>query len=196
LNAQQISHRRLQLKIRRLTVQDLGTVMAIEPIAFGTHHWSRQSFENELSNAIGYYFAGIDGNSDELVGYSGFWLIDGNEAHITTLAVHPSFRRQYVGERLLINNILDARSRGARRMTLEVRVSNEQAQNLYQKYGFKNLGMRRNYYQDNSEDALVLWTDNIETPQFNKLLENRMAVLEPFVLTGAPEPLPQPSKSK
>src|SRR5262249_12822004 len=103
--------------------------MAIEPIAFGTHHWSRHSFENELSNGIGYYFAGIDGSSDELVGYSGFWLIDRNEAHITTLAVHPSFRRQYVGERLLINNILDARSRGARRMTLEVRVSNEQAQN-------------------------------------------------------------------
>jgi [ribosomal protein S18]-alanine N-acetyltransferase len=196
LNAQQISHRRLQLEIRRLTIQDLSAVMLIEPIAFGTHHWSQQSFENELSNPIGYYFAGIDRNSNELVGYSGFWLIDEDEAHITILAVHPSFRRQYVGERLLINNILEARSRGARRMTLEVRVSNQQAQNLYQKYGFKNSGMRRNYYQDNSEDALVLWTDNIETPQFNKLLENRMAVLEPFVLAGTPQPLSQLSKSK
>jgi ribosomal-protein-alanine N-acetyltransferase len=195
LNAQ-ISHRRLQLEIRRLTVPDLGAVMAIEPIAFGTHHWSQQSFENELSNPIGFYFAGMDRESDELAGYSGFWLISGEEAHITTLAVHPTFRRQYVGERLLINNILEARRRGARWMTLEVRVSNEKAQSLYYKYGFKSLGMRRNYYQDNSEDALVLWTKNIETPQFNKLLERRMSVLEPFVLAGGLESTAQRRKSK
>ncbi len=195
MNAQ-ISHRRLQLEIRRLTVPDLGAVMAIEPIAFGTHHWSQQSFENELSNPIGFYFAGMDRESDELAGYSGFWLISGEEAHITTLAVHPTFRRQYVGERLLINNILEARRRGARWMTLEVRVSNEKAQSLYYKYGFKSLGMRRNYYQDNSEDALVLWTKNIETPQFNKLLERRMSVLEPFVLAGGLESTAQRRKSK
>jgi ribosomal-protein-alanine N-acetyltransferase len=195
LNAQ-ISHRRLQLEIRRLTVPDLGAVMAIEPIAFGTHHWSQQSFENELSNSIGFYFAAVDRSSDELAGYSGFWLISGEEAHITTLAVHPNFRRQYVGERLLINNILEARRRGARWMTLEVRVSNERAQSLYFKYGFKSLGMRRNYYQDNSEDALVLWTENIETPQFNKLLERRMSVLEPFVLSGGLDLALQQQKSK
>jgi [ribosomal protein S18]-alanine N-acetyltransferase len=192
----QISHRRLQLEIRRLTVPDLDAVMAIEPIAFGTHHWSQQSFENELSNSIGFYFAGVDRDSDELAGYSGFWLISGEEAHITTLAVHPNYRRQYVGERLLINNILEARRRGARWITLEVRVSNEKAQGLYFKYGFKSLGMRRNYYQDNSEDALVLWTENIETPQFNKLLERRMSVLEPFVLAGGLESTAQRRKSK
>lgn len=195
MNAQ-ISHRRLQLEIRRLTVPDLNAVMAIEPIAFGTHHWSQQSFENELSNSIGHYFAGVDRDSDELAGYSGFWLISGEEAHITTLAVHPNYRRQYVGERLLINNILEARRRGARWITLEVRVSNEKAQGLYFKYGFKSLGMRRNYYQDNSEDALVLWTENIETPQFNKLLERRMSVLEPFVLVGGLESTAQRRKSK
>jgi len=177
-------------------VPDLGAVMAIEPIAFGTHHWSQQSFENELGNPIGFYFAGVDRESDELAGYSGFWLISGEEAHITTLAVHPTFRRQYVGERLLINNILEARRRGARWMTLEVRVSNEKAQSLYYKYGFKSLGMRRNYYQDNSEDALVLWTENIETPQFNKLLERRMSVLEPFVIAGGLESTAQRRKSK
>ena len=195
MNAQ-ISHRRLQLEIRRLAVPDLGAVMAIEPIAFGTHHWSQQSFENELTNPIGFYFAGVDRESDELAGYSGFWLISGEEAHITTLAVHPTFRRQYVGERLLINNILEARRRGARWMTLEVRVSNDKAQSLYYKYGFKSLGMRRNYYQDNSEDALVLWTENIETPQFNKLLERRMSVLEPFVIAGGLESTTQRRKSK
>jgi len=195
LNAQ-ISHRRLQLEIRRLTVPDLSTVMAIEPIAFGSHHWSQQSFENELSNSIGHYFAGVDRNSDELAGYSGFWLISGEEAHITTLAVHPDFRRQYVGERLLINNILEARRRGARWMTLEVRVSNESAQGLYYKYGFKALGTRKHYYQDNSEDALLLWLEHIEAPQFNKVLERGMSVLEPFSLSGGLDIAPSRRKSK
>ncbi len=72
-------------------------------------------------------------------------------------------------------------------MTLEVRVSNERAQNLYYKYGFKNLGIRKSYYQDNSEDALVLWTENIETAQFKKLLQQRMSVLESFVPSSLSE---------
>jgi len=163
-----------------MVFEDLEAVMSIEPVAFGSHHWSRESFENELSNSVGVYFAGTNADTDELVGYSGFWLID-EEAHITTLAVHQSYRRQSVGERLLINDILEARRAGARRITLEVRVSNEGAQCLYYKYGFKGLDLRRHYYQDNDEDALVLWTDDIESPQFNKLLEKRMSILEPFV---------------
>ena len=181
----QLSDDGLQLEIRRMLPEDLPDVMRIEPIAFGTHHWSRQSFENELSNSMGSYFAAVDGDYNCLIGYSGFWLI-GEEAHITTLAVQPKFRRLHVGERLLINDILEAQRIGARWMTLEVRVSNERAQNLYFKYGFKSLGIRRNYYQDNSEDALVLWTENIETPQFKKMIEQRMSVLEPYIAERNP----------
>jgi ribosomal-protein-alanine N-acetyltransferase len=158
--------------------EDLDRIMTIEPAAFGTHHWSLQSFEKELSNDSGCYYSATATDTAELVGYSGFWLI-GEEAHITTLAVHPDFQRQYIGERLLINDILEAKRAGARWMTLEVRISNEKAQNLYFKYGFKSLGVRRSYYQDNDEDALVLWTENIETPQFNRLLEQRLEILEP-----------------
>lgn len=143
---------------------DLDQVMDIEPVAFGSHHWSRQSFINELVNPKGNYFAAID-ETGNLMGYSGFWLI-GEEAHITTLAVQPDFRRQHVGERLLINNVLESANRGALWLTLEVRVSNDAAQQLYFKYGFRSLGQLKQYYQDNGEDALVLWTDNTATREF------------------------------
>lgn len=163
----------MQPKIRRLTLADLDQVMEIEPVAFGSHHWSRQSFTNELNNATGTYFAAVDPDNKHICGYSGFWLI-GEEAHITTLAVHPDYRRLGIGQYLLINNIRAARDVGASWMTLEVRVSNEAAQNLYSKYGFKSLGLRKKYYQDNSEDALVLWTESILDPEFEKLLTMRI----------------------
>lgn len=169
---------RLKICIRRLRSDDLDGIMAIEPAAFGSHHWSIRSFENELSNDSGSYFAAVAAETRELVGYSGFWLI-GEEAHITTLAVNPQFQRQSIGERLLVNNILEAKKIGARWMTLEVRISNERALNLYFKYGFKSLGVRKSYYQDNDEDALVLWTENIETPQFNRMLAKRLEVIDP-----------------
>lgn len=165
--------RRLAIELRRLAEVDLDEVMEIEPVAFGSHHWSRQSFINELGNSLGSYFAAIDRAGGRLMGYSGFWLI-GDEAHITTLAVHPDFRRRRVGEVLLINDLLVAQELGAKWVTLEVRVSNEKAQNLYFKFGFKNLGVLRKYYQDNSEDALVLWTENILTPDFNRMLFEHM----------------------
>jgi [ribosomal protein S18]-alanine N-acetyltransferase len=160
-----------------MTLSDLDEVMEIEPVAFGSHHWSRQSFVNELNNPGGHYFTATDPKSGRLIGYTGFWLI-GEEAHITTLAVHSDLRRNYIGERLLIHDINEAQKVGASWMTLEVRVSNDSAQRLYYKYGFKNLGVRRNYYQDNNEDALVLWTENMSSPEFKKLVAERVADLK------------------
>jgi ribosomal-protein-alanine N-acetyltransferase len=165
------------LQIRRMSEADLDQIMAIEPHAFGTHHWSRQSFLNELGNPGGHYFVSIDELTDRLLGYSGFWLI-GEEAHITTLAVHPDLRRKYIGELMLINDIEHAQNVGASWLTLEVRVSNYAAQNLYFKYGFKNLGTRRKYYQDNDEDALVLWAEAIGSEEFNKNVKARMLELQ------------------
>ena len=170
----------MRLKIRPMRLEDLDEVMEIEPVAFGSHHWSHQSFVNELSNSMGNYFAAVDDDTKNLCGYSGFWLI-GDEAHITTLAVHPDLRRQHIGERLLINDIAEARHVGARWITLEVRVSNESAQRLYYKYGFKNLGTRRNYYQDNDEDAMVLWTENIAATEFIDLVKRRVSELDALV---------------
>ncbi|PZM84547.1 MAG: ribosomal-protein-alanine N-acetyltransferase [Candidatus Melainabacteria bacterium] len=169
-----MAKRQRLIELRRLDKSDLDEVMEIEPVAFGNHHWSRQSFENELVNRLGYYFAAVDAESKQLIGYSGYWLIGGDEAHITTLAVHQDYRRKRVGEVLLINNILTCRREGAKWLTLEVRVSNEKAQNLYFKFGFKNLGVRRHYYQDNGEDALMLWTENILRPEYLDVLNERI----------------------
>lgn len=165
------------IRIRQMRLDDIDEVMDIEPVAFGSHHWSHQSFVGELNNAMGSYFAAVDDQAKRLCGYSGFWLI-GEEAHITTLAVHPDYRRQYIGERLLVHDIKEARHVGASWMTLEVRVSNESAQRLYFKYSFKSLGIRKNYYQDNDEDALVLWTENICKPAFKTLFNQRVLELE------------------
>lgn len=156
---------RPQVEIKALQLSDIDGIMSIEPAVYGAHHWSRQSFINELSNPAGCYFGAVNPVDDRILGYSGFWLIQ-DEAHITTLAVHPDQRRQKIGERLLINNIIEARKLGANWMTLEVRVSNEAAQELYFKYGFRRLGVRPRYYQDNSEDALILWTDRLNEQKF------------------------------
>ncbi len=176
-----MAKRQRLIELRQLQKTDLDEVMEIEPVAFGNHHWSRQSFENELTNRLGYYYAAIDAETKQLVGYSGYWLIAGDEAHITTLAVHQDYRRKRIGEVLLINNILTCRQNGAKWLTLEVRVSNEKAQNLYFKFGFKNLGVRPHYYQDNSEDALMLWTENILRPEYLDLLNERIDAVKRVV---------------
>jgi ribosomal-protein-alanine N-acetyltransferase len=109
-------------------------------------------------------------------GYAGLWLMV-DEAHITTIAVRPECRGKGLGELVLCGLVDTALEVGARIMTLEVRVSNSIAQNLYLKYGFKQSGLRRRYYSDNSEDALIMTADNIAAPVFlnnYKLLKNSL----------------------
>jgi ribosomal-protein-alanine N-acetyltransferase len=100
-----------------------------------------------------------------IVGYAGLWLMT-DEAHITTIAVSPDYQGYGIGELLLLGLIERAQQIGARWLTLEVRVSNKVAQALYEKYTFKEMGLRRRYYSDNNEDALVMWTDPIESETF------------------------------
>jgi ribosomal-protein-alanine N-acetyltransferase len=92
----------------------------------------------------------------QVAGYCGFWLIL-DEAHITNIAVHPEFRGKGYGKRLLQYVMERARRLGALKMTLEVRVSNHVAQSLYEKMGFVRSGVRKGYYTDNKEDALIMW---------------------------------------
>lgn len=104
-----------------------------------------------------------------LVGYGGLWLTV-DDAHITTIAVDPAQRGRGVGE-LLLNALVDhAYELGARQITLEVRVSNTSAQRLYLKYGFQPAGTRTRYYTDNGEDALIMWTDPIDAPEYKARL--------------------------
>jgi ribosomal-protein-alanine N-acetyltransferase len=105
-----------------------------------------------------------------IVGYAGIWVMT-DEAHVTTIASHPRMRGRGVGEFLLVALIHRGTEVGARWMTLEVRASNAVAQNLYRKYTFKEMGVRRRYYSDNGEDALVMWTDALDSDSFQSTLE-------------------------
>jgi ribosomal-protein-alanine N-acetyltransferase len=105
-----------------------------------------------------------------IVGYAGIWIMT-DEAHITTIASHPDVRGSGIGEFLLVALIHRAIEIGARWMTLEVRASNAVAQNLYRKYTFKEMGVRRRYYSDNGEDALVMWTDALDSDSFQSAFD-------------------------
>ena len=106
-------------------------------------------------------------NPNPVVGYGGLWLMM-DEAHITTLGVDPKYRGKGLGEFLLVGLIDVAIALGASWLTLEVRVSNTVAQNLYKKYTFKEAGVRRKYYTDNDEDAYIMWSDDMTKPPFRE----------------------------
>ncbi|HLI87251.1 MAG TPA: ribosomal protein S18-alanine N-acetyltransferase [Ktedonobacteraceae bacterium] len=102
-----------------------------------------------------------------IIGFAGLWLMV-DEAHITTIAMHPDYRRMGLGEFMLASLIDIAYDIGAKWVTLEVRVSNYAAQSLYRKYGFREAGLRHRYYSDNQEDALIMWTDEINSPAYRQ----------------------------
>ena len=119
----------------------------------------------------------LDEGARRVVGYAGLWLMV-DEAHVTSIAVSPGYRGLGVGELLFVALVDLSREIGAQYMTLEVRVSNTLAQNLYRKYGFKEAGVRRRYYSDNNEDALIMWSDPLESPGFLHMVEERRRALK------------------
>jgi len=140
--------------IELMKVEDLDQVMEIERLSF-TNPWSKNSFFLELTtnDLATYLVAKVDGR---VVGYAGMWLVVG-EAHVTNVAVHPDFRKKGIGELLMRSLITIAKESRAKMMTLEVRKSNDVARNLYAKLGFEPVGIRRGYYTDNREDAVIMW---------------------------------------
>ena len=148
----------MELSVDKMELADLDAVLALENIAF-VSPWSRSSFLYELlENPRAVYLAAkFDGR---LAGYIGMWEIF-DEGHITNLAVHPDFRRQGIARRLLGDLTEIAKSHGIIKLTLEVRQSNLPAQFLYAKIGFIKAGIRRKYYRDNNEDALIMWKSPI-----------------------------------
>jgi [ribosomal protein S18]-alanine N-acetyltransferase len=141
---------------RPMRVDDIETICEIEKEAFPTP-WTAGAFHNELKNNHFAYYLVME-MEGTIAGYAGMWLIM-DEAHITNIAVRLPFRGKKLGESLLSELGWTARSKGARRMTLEVRVTNKVAQNLYEKMGFRSVGVRKGYYTDNNEDALIMWAD-------------------------------------
>lgn len=143
----------MELEIASMTVLDLDEVLKIESDSF-SFPWSRNSFHTEITgNRYAYYLVCRLKDSRRVIGYGGIWTLF-DEAHITTLAVHSLYRQAGVGTFIITSLIKNALHEGARRVFLEVRDSNREARNLYEKLQFKVIGRRKNYYFD--EDALVM----------------------------------------
>ncbi len=143
--------------IRRMTLADVDGVAAVEAATFPTP-WSREAFVSEMKNvAARYLVAKKDGR---IIGYAGAWIII-DESHITNIAVLKEERGQGIGRRLTEGLMQYLSNLGAAYATLEVRKSNEVAQNLYVSLGFIKLGVRKRYYEDNGEDALIMVCDHM-----------------------------------
>ncbi|MCZ0756478.1 ribosomal protein S18-alanine N-acetyltransferase [Anoxybacillus sp. J5B_2022] len=146
----------MEINFRPMTLDDLDGVLAIEKTSF-TLPWSREAFYNELvHNRYAKYV--VMEHDGRIIGYCGMWVVI-DEAHITNVAVLPEYRGKKLGEALMRKMMEIAKQLGAVTMTLEVRVSNNVAQSLYRKLGFLNGGIRKRYYPDNQEDALVMWVN-------------------------------------
>ncbi len=169
--------------IKRMTPEDIDGVIEIEAKAYGAHHWSKDSFLQELSNELAWYYSLFD-EQGKLVAYAGTWHIL-EEAHITNIAVDTDHRRKGYGEALLKHVLDDCYKEMIKYLTLEVRVSNKAAIGLYEKYGFTSFGIRKKYYQDNDEDAMIMWTKNIFYDEFKIPFEQKSKQLEEKILINA-----------
>ena len=164
---------------------DLHSVMEMEHVSFPTP-WSIDTYRRELTVPNASYWVvrpGVkEGTLDDMeippvLAYGGMWLL-GEDAHITTIATHPDWRRRRIGEWLLIHMIDVARSHHISALTLEVRLRNVAAQALYAKLGFVAVGLRRGYYQDTGEDARLLTLFAIDHPSVWETLQARLAEIE------------------
>ncbi|WP_066376640.1 MULTISPECIES: ribosomal protein S18-alanine N-acetyltransferase [unclassified Anabaena] len=153
------------LKFKSLTLEDINAILELDQACFGGL-WTMEGYQRELdspnSDLLGIF---SPNSSSKLLGMGCFWSIL-DEAHITIVAVHPQYQRRSLGQALLYFLLQTAGDRGLERATLEVRASNLAAISLYQKFGFKTAGRRRRYYQDNGEDALILWLSDLQAPSF------------------------------
>jgi len=153
-----------------MSVVDIDAVQRIERASFPVP-WPAYALRQEVeTNRLARYLVVRVG--DEIVAYAGVWLLV-DEAHITTFAVLPDWRRRGIGARLMLAVMRLAEELGARVATLEVRLSNIPARQLYQRFGFRPVGVRPRYYSDNGEDALIMTSTPIESAE----MVSRMAVL-------------------
>ena len=160
------------IEIRRMLRSDIPAVAALEADIY-PQPWSPRVFFDELAkdNRV-YVVAAAD---EKVAGYGGLLLVE-EDAHITTIAVAPEARGHQIGKRLMLSLVDRSLDSGAKHLTLEVRVSNEPAQALYNRFGFRPVGRRKNYYRD--EDALVMWATDIDTDEYGQRLSDIRTSLE------------------
>jgi [ribosomal protein S18]-alanine N-acetyltransferase len=145
-----------ELTIRKMELNDINQVMFVEIASF-TSPWTEEIFKQELieNQHAHYYIMTID---EKVIGYVGMWIVL-DDAQITNIAILPGYRGQKLGEKLFRFAMQKAVSLGVTRLSLEVRVTNVVAQKMYRKFGLVPGGIRKNYYTDNHEDAIVMWVN-------------------------------------
>ena len=161
------------LQLKPLTANLLPDVLELDRRCFGKL-WSLDGYQRELdspnSDLLVFTPSLPHSPTPPLLGLGCYWAIL-EEAHITIVAIDPDFQRLGLGQVMLWAMLSSARTRGLERATLEVRASNQAAIALYQKFGFREAGRRRRYYEDTGEDALILWRGDLQYPQFSQTLQ-------------------------
>jgi ribosomal-protein-alanine N-acetyltransferase len=158
----------LEVHLVPMRRRHLRSVLRIEAQVY-PRPWSLSLFMSELAlrSSRAYYVARVDG---VVVGYAGL-MMSGDDGHVTTIAVDPAWHRHKIGTRLLLTLAREAVRRGGANLTLEVRVTNTAAQELYRRFGFAPAGIRKNYYVETNEDALVMWANDIDTDEYADRLD-------------------------
>lgn len=160
----------LEVVLTPMRRRHLRAVLRIEEIVH-PRPWSMGLFLSELAYGPSrvWYVAKV---GSTVVGYAGLMLVE-EDGHITNVAVAPAWQRHHIGTRLVHALAVAARERGAKHLTLEVRVSNVAAQRLYRAFGFAPAGVRKGYYVETNEDAIIMWATDVDTPEY----EARLATL-------------------
>ena len=166
----------VRIRIEPMAFRDIEDVHAIERASFPVP-WPWYAFRQELeTNRLARYLVVRSG--DRAIAYGGLWLMM-DEAHVTTFAVLPAWRMRGIGARLMLALLHLARDVGASVLTLEVRLSNVGARTLYARFGFRPVGVRPRYYSDNSEDALIMTTEELPSAAMRDRLERLRVELAP-----------------
>lgn len=163
-----LEERVLHVEVVPMRRRHLRSVLRIEA---ETHPrpWSLSLFMSEMAlrSSRAYFVGRVDGL---VVGYVGL-MMSGEEGHITTIAVDPNWHRRKIGTRLLLVAAREAIRRSGTALTLEVRMSNSGAQEMYRHFGFRPAGVRRNYYVETNEDALIMWAEDVNEPEYAARLD-------------------------
>jgi ribosomal-protein-alanine N-acetyltransferase len=145
----------MSVEFREMNEDDLDAVVRLERECFAAP-WSRQMFREELDHRPKTYFFVAGDATDSLLAYGGAWFV-ADECHIVNIAVRPDQRRRKLGARCLLHLIDEALARGMKRFTLEVRANNEAALRLYERFGFTAVALRKQYYREEKQDAVIMW---------------------------------------
>ena len=158
-------------RIRKPTLKDIDGLLSIENLVYNDLNWSKETFISEISSPYSTYICFEIGNDtySKIIAYAGYWKVL-NEGHIVTIVVSPDYRKKHISDILLYSILSLGINNSIAWFTLEVRISNFIAIALYSKYLFSTVGVRKKYYQDNNEDALVLWSNDLTIKRNQELI--------------------------